>query len=73
MKAGLDEDTLLALKVAFTYMPKAIEVTKYTYGDRYELVLEHIRLVRESLLIHGVDPDEVYAEIDPGNTPNSSY
>jgi len=54
-------------------MPKAIEVTKYEYGDRYENVLEHIETVRETLLENDVDPEEVYGEIDPDNTPNSSY
>ena len=63
----------MALKIAFTYMPKAIEVTKYEYGDRYENVLEHIETVRETLLENDVDPEEVYGEIDPDNTPNSSY
>jgi hypothetical protein len=69
----INENALLALKIAFTYMPKAIEVTKYEYGDRYENVLEHIETVRETLLENDVDPEEVYGEIDPDNTPNSSY
>lgn len=73
MVEKMNEDALLALKIAFTYMPKAIEVTKYEYGDRYEAVLEHIETVRETLLENDVDPEEVYGEIDPDNTPNSSY
>ncbi len=73
MNTKIDDDALMALKIAFTYMPKAIEVTKYEYGDRYQTVLEHIEKVRETLLINDVDPDEVYGEIDPENTPNSSY
>jgi hypothetical protein len=44
MTDKINEEALLALKIAFSYMPKAIEVTKYEYG-----------------------------EIDPDNTPNSSY
>lgn len=67
------EDTLMALKMAFTYMPKAIEVTKYEYGDRYSVVLDHIANVREILLAHGVDPEEVYGEINPDITPRSTY
>tara|TARA_R110002111_G_scaffold106241_1_gene164557 strand:- start:155 stop:346 length:192 start_codon:yes stop_codon:yes gene_type:complete len=63
----------MALKIAFIYMPKTIEVTKYEYGDRYQTVLNHIQAVREMLLINDVDPEEVYGEIDPDNTPNSSY
>jgi len=59
----INENALLALKIAFTYMPKAIEVTKYEYGDRYENVLEHIETVRETLLENDVDPEEVYGEI----------
>jgi hypothetical protein len=73
MTDKLSNDALMALKIAFSYMPKAIEVTKYEYGDRYKTVLQHIETVREILLINDVDPDEVSGEIDPDNTPNSSY
>lgn len=73
MSEKINADALMALKVAFSYMPKAIEVTKYEYGDRYKIVLEHIELVREILLINDVDPEEVYGEINPDNTPNSTY
>ena len=54
-------------------MPKAIEVNKYEYGDRYQTVLEQIQIVRETLLLNDVDPEEVYGEINPDSTPNSSY
>lgn len=67
------DDLIQALKTAFCYMPKAIEVNKYEYGDRYQTVLEHIQMVRETLLMCGVDPEEVYGEINPDITPNSSY
>jgi DNA/RNA endonuclease G (NUC1) len=73
MSETLSEDALLALKVAFVYMPKAIEVTKYEYGDRYQITLDHIEKVREMLLLNGVDPDEVYGEINPNTSPNSCY
>ena len=73
MTDKINEEALLALKIAFSYMPKAIEVTKYEYGDSYQTVLNHIQTVREMLLINDVDPDEVNGEIDPNNTPNSSY
>ncbi|HEY6527741.1 MAG TPA: penicillin-binding protein [Cellvibrionaceae bacterium] len=66
-------DTLQALKIAFTYMPKAIEVNKYEYGERYQTVLAHIEAVREVLLLNSVDPEEVYGEINPDSTPRSSY
>ena len=69
----INDDALQALKIAFTYMPKPIEVSKYEYGDRYQSVLEQIQIVREALLLNDVDPDEVYGEINPDNTPNSSY
>jgi len=69
----INEEVLQALKIAFTYMPKAIEVNKYEYGDRYQTVLEHIQTVRETLLISNIDPEEVYGEINPDSTPNSSY
>jgi hypothetical protein len=73
MSEKLNEDALTALKIAFTYMPKAIEVTKHTYGDRYKSVLEHINRVREILLLNDVDPEEVYGEINPDQSSNSSY
>ncbi|MEH6629083.1 MAG: hypothetical protein V7739_21825 [Motiliproteus sp.] len=73
MNVKMNDDALMALKIAFTYMPKAIEVTQYEYGERYQVVLGDIAKVRETLLINDVDPEEVYGEIDPDNTPNSSY
>ncbi len=73
MSEKINADALLALKIAFTYMPRAIEVNKYEFGDRYQTVLDHIESVREILLVNDVDPDEVYGEIDPDNTPNSTY
>lgn len=73
MSKNVNDDTLHALKIAFSYMPKAIEVNKYEYGDRYQTVLEHIQTVRETLLLNDIDPEEVYGEISPDSTPNSSY
>ncbi len=73
MSEKINEAALQALKVAFSYMPKPIEVNKYEYGDRYQIVLEHIESVREILLLNGVDPEEVYGEINPDSTPRSSY
>jgi len=66
-------EILHSLKIAFTYMPQAIEVNKYDYGENYEAVLAHINIVRETLLAHDVDPDEVAGEINPKSTPNSYY
>jgi hypothetical protein len=73
MTEKLNADALYALKIAFCYMPKAIEVNKYEYGDRYQTVLEQIQTVRETLLLNDIDPEEVYGEINPDSTPNSSY
>jgi hypothetical protein len=73
MSEKINDDALQALKIAFSYMPKAIEVNKYEYGDRYQTVLEHIQTVRETLLLNDIDPEEVYGEINPDSTPNSSY
>lgn len=64
---------LEALKIAYSYMPNRIEVTKYEYGDRYERVLAHIDSVREILFINNIDPDEVYGEVHDDIAPNSSY
>jgi hypothetical protein len=65
MSDHLDEMYLNALKTAFCYMPKAIEVTRYEYGERTDKVLADIQLVREALLAQGVDPEEVYGEMNP--------
>lgn len=73
MASNLSDDELTALKIAFTYMPQAIEVNKYDYGDDFQRVLEHIETVREALLDNDVDPDEVAGEINPDSTPNSTY
>jgi hypothetical protein len=73
MSEKIDAASLHALKIAFTYMPRAIEVNKYEYGERFQTVLNHIATVRETLLINDVDPDEVYGEINADITPNSSY
>ncbi len=73
MNEKINAAALTALKIAFSYMPKTIEVTKYDYGDRYQKVLEHIEAVREVLLVNDVDPEEVYGEINPENTPRSTY
>ncbi|MFT5603409.1 MAG: hypothetical protein ACI9G5_000360 [Paracoccaceae bacterium] len=73
MSEKISQSSLNALKIAFTYMPKSIEVTKFEYGDSRQKVLDHVEKVREILLINDVDPDEVYGEINPENTPNSSY
>ena len=73
MNEHTNESTLNALKIAFTYMPKPIEVTKYEYGDGYQKTLDQIQMVREVLLVNDIDPEEVYGEINPESTPNSSY
>ena len=69
----MTDDELQALKIAYSYMPQAIEVTRYEYGDRYTTVLAHIEAVRNTLLEHGIDPDEVGGEINPDQSPNSYY
>ena len=73
MSDATNDDLIQALKIAFCYVPKAIEVNKYEYGDRYQTVLDHIQMVREALIINEIDPEEVYGEISPDSTPNSSY
>jgi len=73
MTEKINDSMLNALKIAFTFMPKSIEVTKYEYGDGYQKTLDQIQSVKEILLINDVDPDEVYGEVNPENTPNSTY
>lgn len=66
-------DLIHALKIAFTFMPKAIDVTRYEYGDDYNRVLAQINTVRETLMAAGIDPEEVQGDINPDHTPNSTY
>lgn len=73
MSEKMKQEDLEALKIAFTYMPKAIEVNKYEFGDRFQTVLDHIEAVREVLFANDVDPEEVYGDVNPDLTPNSTY
>lgn len=73
MSEKLNEDALTALKIAFCYMPKAIDVNRYDHGENFEKVLADITAVREVLLLNDVDPEEVYAEMNPDSAPNSCY
>jgi len=69
----LDEHSLSALKTAFCYMPKAIDVNAFDFAGREEKTLADIELVREVLLMNDVDPDEVEGEMDPDSAGSSSY
>lgn len=69
----LDEQSLIALKTAFCYMPKANDVNEFDHPGRVQQILEDIETVREVLLINDVDPDEVADEIHPEQANNSSY
>lgn len=65
MNEACSEACLQALKTAFCYMPKAIEVNKYDHGDRVDKILADIQLVREALLAQGIDPEEVFGAMNP--------
>ncbi len=69
----MDDDTLHALKIAFTFMPNPVEVNRYEYGDQADKILEQVNFVREVLVSHGIDPEEVAGDINPESTPNSCY
>lgn len=69
----LDEQSLLALKTAFCYMPKSNDVNDFDYPGRVQQMLADIELVKEVLLMNDVDPDEVADEIYPDQANNSSY
>ena len=73
MNTQVNESLLHALKTAFCYMPKAIEVNKYDHGDRVEKILADIAVVRDALLAQGVDPEEVQGEMNPENAGKSCY
>ncbi len=71
--SNVDDDTLHALKVAFSYMPRRIEVNEFDFAGRVEKTLADIDAVREILLVNDIDPDEVHDEMNPDSAPNSSY
>jgi len=54
-------------------MPKLIEINSYEYGERADKVSAQVELVRGVLMDYGIDPDEVFDEINPEDAPNSSY
>lgn len=68
-----DQDTLAALKTAFTFMPQPVEVNRFEYGDQAERILAQVNFVREVLISYGIDPEEVAGEINPDSSPNSCY
>lgn len=73
MSEHVGEAYLTALKTAFCYMPKSIEVNQYDHGDRVEKILADIQLVRTALLAQGIDPEEVYGEMNPDAAGKSCY
>lgn len=73
MQAKPNDSLLHALKIAFCYMPKAIEVNSYDHGDRVARILADIEQVREALQAQGVDPDEVAGEMNPDEGGRSYY
>lgn len=73
MQEQPDDPLLHALKIAFCYMPKAIEVNSYDHGDRVARILADIEKVREALQAQGVDPDEVAGEMNPDEGGRSYY
>lgn len=73
MKNDVDPDLLEALKTAFCFMPKLIDINSYEYGDRADKVTEQVEFVRGVLLDNDIDPDEVADEINPESASNSSY
>ncbi|MBS3804775.1 MAG: hypothetical protein KGY54_09535 [Oleiphilaceae bacterium] len=68
-----DEDTLNALKTAFTFMPQPVEINRFEYGEEAGAILAQVNFVREVLISHGIDPEEVAGEINPASSPNSCY
>jgi len=59
----VDNQVLEALKVAFSYMPKAEDVSRVEYGERFQTVQDQIAQVRAVLEQHGLNPDETYARL----------
>ena len=73
MTSEIPQDVLDALKTAYAYMPHLADITSFEYGERCDKVREDVETVRGVLLDQGIDPDEVFDEINPDLAPNSSY
>ncbi|PCC99422.1 penicillin-binding protein [Halopseudomonas pelagia] len=73
MSDKMSDDALAALKIAFTYMPKSMDVNRFDHGEDFQRILADIEQVREILLLNDVDPDEVEGELRPDSAPNSCY
>jgi len=69
----LGEDALFALKVAFCYMPRLMDINEYDFPGRVDRTRADVETVREMLLLNDVDPDEVHDEINPDDAANSSW
>jgi hypothetical protein len=54
-------------------MPQPVEINRYEYGDDADRILAQVNFVREVLVSHGIDPEEVAGEINPDTSPNSCY
>ena len=67
------QELIDALKIAFTFMPHPVEINRFEYGEEADRVLAQVNMVREVLLGHGVDPEEVAGEVNPDSSPNSCY
>jgi len=70
-ESSATDELVHALKVAYTYLPQALDVNDYDFPGRVERTLADIALVREALLTHDIDPDEVAGELELG-APDSS-
>ena len=71
--ARLDGDSLRALKIAFCYMPRLMDINEFDHPGRVERTRADVEAVREILLLNDVDPDEVHDEMDPDGAGASSY
>ena len=64
-----DEDTLTALKTAFTFMPQPVEINRFEYGDDADRILAQVHFVREVLISHGIDPEPAGTRNDRARFP----
>jgi hypothetical protein len=60
-----EKNLLENLKAAFCYMPTLPEVTQREYAEYTDMVHQEVVNARATLTAYGIDPDALYAQMNP--------
>jgi len=61
-----------ALKSAFCYVPELKEITEDEYVENTQAIRTEVTEIRNTLIALGIEPDELYAEMNPQIKSNTS-